>query len=92
MNFIYPVVIRKKEEGGFHAFFPDLACCEAEGDSIDDVIDRANEAAATWIMAEFEEEEPEFPPVSDLHDIVLQEGDLVRNISVNYRFRDGWDE
>ena len=43
-------------------------------------------------MAEFEEEEPEFPPVSDMHDIVLQEGDLVRNISVNYRFRDGWDE
>ena len=56
------------------------------------MIDRANEAAATWIMAEFEEEEPEFPPVSDMHDIVLQEGDLVRNISVNYRFRDGWDE
>ena len=92
MNFIYPAVIRKKANGSYHAFFPDLTCCEADGDSVDDVIDRANEAAATWIMAEFEEEEPEFPPVSDMHDIVFQEGDLVRNSSVNYRFRDGWDE
>ena len=54
MNFIYPAVIRKKANGSYHAFFPDLTCCEADGDSVDDVIDRANEAAATWIMAEFE--------------------------------------
>ena len=62
MNFIYPAVIRKKANGSYHAFFPDLTCCEADGDSVDDVIDRANEAAATWIMAEFEEEEPEEEP------------------------------
>ena len=92
MKFTYPAIIRKQDNGTWKAWLPDLACCEAEGDSVDDVIDRANEAAATWIMAEFEEEEPEFPPVSDMHDIVLQEGDFVRNISVNYRFRDGWDE
>ena len=31
-------------------------------------------------------------PVSDLHDIDLQEGEEVRNIAVNIRFTEGWDE
>ena len=36
MKFIYPAVFRKNEEGRYKAFFPDLACCEAEGDTLDD--------------------------------------------------------
>ena len=39
MKFIYPAVFRKNEEGRYKAFFPDLACCEAEGDTLDDAID-----------------------------------------------------
>ena len=70
MKFIYPAVFRKNEEGRYKAFFPDLACCEAEGDTLDDAIDNANEAAYNWIYA----------------------GDIVRNIQVNIRMYDGWDE
>ena len=42
MKFIYPAIIRKEENGTFKATFPDLACCEATGDSLDDVIEKAN--------------------------------------------------
>ena len=58
MKFIYPAVFRKKEDGGYDAHFPDLECCEASGETLDDAIDNANEAARTWITVELEEEDP----------------------------------
>ena len=76
MKFIYPAVFRPTEDKKYNAFFPDLACCEANGDTLDDAI----------------EFEGKLPPVSDESDLELQEGDVVRNISVNIRFQDGWDE
>ena len=92
MKFIYPAVFRKKEDGGYHAFFPDLERCEAFGYTLDDAIDNANEACRNWITVELEEEDPMLPYVSDIEDIQVEEGDIVRHISVNIRFRDGWDE
>ena len=92
MNFIYPAVFRKKEDGKYYASFPDLECCEASGETLDDAIDNANEAARNWITVELEEDEPELPCVSDIEDIEIVEGDIVRNISVNIRFYEGWDE
>ena len=38
------------------------------------------------------EAEPEFPPVTDLQDLDIKEGDVVRNIAVTVRFYVGWDE
>lgn len=89
---IYPAVFRKNEEGRYKAFFPDLACCEAEGDTLDDAIDNANEAAYNWIYAEVMEDEMDLPAISDESDLDLLEGDIVRNIQVNIRMYDGWDE
>ena len=91
MKFIYPAVFRKTENG-YHAFFPDLECCEASGDTLDDTIENANEACRNWITVELEEEEPNMPYVSDIEDIEIKDGDIVRNISVNIRFYEGWDE
>lgn len=91
MNFIYPAVFRKGEDGKYHASFPDLECCEAVGDTLDDAIDNANDAARSWLSVELEEE-PELPCVSDMEDIPAEEGDIIRNISVNIRFYEGWDE
>lgn len=92
MKFIYPAVFRPTEDGKYNAFFPDLECCEASGDTLDDAIENANEAVRTWITVELEEDEPILPYVSDISDIETQEGDIVRNISVNIRFYEGWDE
>ena len=92
MKFIYPAVFRKTEEGKYKGFFPDLECCEATGDSLDDVIENANAAAYDWIFLELSEDDCQLPPVSDAEDIELQKGDIIRNISVNIRFYEGWDE
>lgn len=91
MKFIYPAVFRKTDSGTFQAFFPDLECCYAEGETLDEAIDKANEAAYDWIYLELSEE-GSLPAISDESDMELQEGDIVRNISVNIRFTDGWDE
>ena len=81
MKFIYPAVFRKTEKGKYKGFFPDLECCEATGDSLDDVIENANAAAYDWISLELSEDDCQLPPVSDAEDIELQEGDIIRNIS-----------
>ena len=41
---------------------------------------------------ELSEEDCNLPSVSDESDMDLQDGDVVRNISVNIRFYEGWDE
>ena len=91
MKFIYPAVFRKIEEGKFTGYFPDLECCYAKGETLDDAIEAANEAAYNWISLELEED-GELPAISEQSDMDLKEGDIVRNISVNIRFYEGWDE
>lgn len=92
MKFIYPAIIRKTQDGLFKATFPDLACCTAEGDTVEDTVDRANEAAYDWIYLELSEDGGHLPPVTDISDLETEEGDIVRNICVNVRHTDGWDE
>lgn len=92
MKFIYPAVFRKTEKGTVEGFFPDLTDCRVEGSDLDDAIDKANDAAYDWISLELGDEFCDLPSVSDESDLELQEGDIVRNISVNIRFYEGWDE
>ena len=44
MKFIYPAVFRKTEDGTYEGHFPDLECCYAKGDTLEDAVDNANEA------------------------------------------------
>ena len=62
-----------------------------EGKFQEEAVDNANEAAYDWLYLEISED-GDLPPVSDIHDIELQEGEQVRNIAVNIRFTEGWDE
>ena len=50
------------------------------------------QAARNWLSLELTEEDPFIPYVSDEEDIDLKEGEFIRNISVNIRFYEGWDE
>lgn len=92
MKFTYPAIIKKTGTGGYRAVFPDLEHCEAEGETLDETVEKANEAAYDWISLELSEDDGELPAITDVRDIVLEEGDVVRNICVNIRFTDGWDE
>ena len=92
MKFIYPAVIRKETDGRYTVKLPDLEGCEAVGDSLDDVIEKANEAAVGWLELELTEDVPVPPPVTDKEDIQLAENELVRDICANVKFYDGWEE
>ena len=92
MKFIYPAVFRNTEKGTYQGFLPDLEDWFGEGEPLDEAIEEANAAAYNWISLELDEDDCQLPPVSDADDLELEEGDIVRNISVNIRFQDGWDE
>ena len=66
--------------------------CRAEGDTLEDCIENANSAAYDWIYVELSEFDGQLPAVTDITDIPLNDGDIVRNISVHVRLTDGWDE
>ena len=75
MKFIYPAVFHKTEEGHYKGYFPDLECCYGEGETLDDAIESANEAARDWITLELSEDEPMIPYVSDIEDIEVKDGE-----------------
>ena len=91
MKFIYPAVFHKTEEGHYKGYFPDLECCYGEGETLDEAIENANEAACNWLSVELEED-GHLPPVSDPADLELKEGEIIRNIAANIRLFDGYDE
>ena len=92
MTFIYPAVFTERADGSFEGYFPDLAGIEVEGRSLEFAVDEARDAMEAWLTAEFEEEEPELPPISDADEIRLQPGQRICDIAVHYRFHTGWDE
>jgi predicted RNase H-like HicB family nuclease len=92
MKFIYPAVFHKTDSGRFEGYFPDLEDCHVQGDTLEEAVDNANEAAYNWISSELMEEDWDLPPVSDEHDIEREAGDVIRNIAVTIRLFEGWDE
>ena len=76
MKFTYPAVFHKTEQGTYEGYFPDLACCYAKGDTLDEALEDAIHSAYDWISLELTEEEPDFPPVSDVADLGKSEGEL----------------
>ena len=73
MKFIYPAVFRKTDRGTYKGFFPDLAECYGEGETLDEAIEEANEAAYNWISLELDEDDCQLPPVSDEDDLELED-------------------
>ena len=92
MVFVYPAIFHKNDEGKFEGRFPDLEGCKGVGDTLDDAIEDANAAMYDWIYVELTEFGGNLPGKTVSDDIVLKEGEIIRNISVNIRFTDGWDE
>ena len=87
MKFTYPAVFHKTEQGTYEGYFPDLACCYAKGDTLDEALEDAIHSAYDWISLELTEEEPDFPPVSDVADLGKSEGEIARNIAAIFETR-----
>ena len=91
MKFVYPAVIEPAERG-FHAYFPDLAFCEAAGETRDEAARNARDAMYGWIDAELAEDDPDLPFATPHRDISYGDGAEIRDILIHYRFNTGWDE
>lgn len=85
MTFTYPAVFTPhKEDKGFHAYFPDLECCEADGPDLEDAVENARDAARDWITVELEDT-CDISPCSHADDIELKEGEFVKFIMVTIK-------
>ncbi len=92
MKFIYPAIFRKTDQNTYEGYFPDLECCRCRGNTLDEAVNAAIAAEREWISAELEEEDAVFPAISDAADLKLGENETLRNIGVNIRMFEGWDE
>lgn len=92
MKFFYPAIITHLEDGSYTAEFPDLEMCTAKGDDLEDCLENAISAAHDWIQVELEEDDPQLPPSSDKDDLSLKENQMAREILINYRMTEGWEE
>lgn len=85
MTFTYPAVFTPhKDDEGYHAEFPDLECCEAEGRDLEEAIEEAKDAAYNWLMLELEEG-GEFPEQTHVDDIELGEGCIAKQLLIRIK-------
>lgn len=93
MVFTYPALVKKTDQGQYQGYFPDLTMCEFKGEDLDSALEDARDSMYEWIRVELEEEdEPDLPAITDPAAIDLQPGESVHEISIHYRFSQGWDE
>ena len=81
MKLIYPAIFSPLEEmPGYCVTFPDLPGCVTQGESLEEAITMAADAASGWVLDEWEDGNPT-PESSRLSDIIPEnEGDFVNLI------------
>ena len=58
MKLIYAAVFENCEEGGYSVSFPDLPGCFTEGDTLQEALEMAEEAACGWLSGEIDAGRP----------------------------------
>lgn len=91
MKFVYPAVFIKVKRAATRVISR-ICLLRGKGETLDEAVENANEAALDWINLELSEDEVNLPPVSEVSDLELKEGDIVRNIQVTIKFMEGWEE
>ena len=73
MKLIYPAIF-KQEDIGYSVLVPDLIGCCTQGDTLEEAIQMAEDAALGWLLTALEENE-KVPEASKINDIKLQDKD-----------------
>jgi len=83
MRLVYPACFYPdKEEGGYTVDFPDLLGCVTEGDTLDEAMEMAQDAASFWLYQAVGEKQ-ELPKPSDIKDIQLEEDSFTSLIAID---------
>ncbi|HAG68876.1 MAG TPA: HicB family protein [Lachnospiraceae bacterium] len=71
MKLVYIAIFENCEEGGYSVSFPDLPGCFTEGDTLEEAMEMAQEAACGWICGEVEDgrEIPEATPRENIQEV-----------------------
>ena len=81
MTKVYPAIVHK-EDDGLWLEFPDLPGCFTQGDSLEELMENAEEALGAYLAVKMEYRE-EVPKASDISDIVTEGNDMKTYVKVD---------
>ena len=70
MKLVYPVCFYEEEEG-YSVVFPDLPGCVTQGDTLEQAMEMAEEAALGWLLITLEDGE-DLPTPTNIKDVKLE--------------------
>ena len=71
MKLVYPACFYTEEDGGYSVEVPDLKGCITQGDTLEEAIQMAEDAALGWILTSVENNE-ELPKATNIKEIKLE--------------------
>lgn len=71
MKLVYPACFYKEHNGGYSVVVPDLEGCCTQGDTLEEALEMARDAALGWILTSVEDGE-ELPKATDIKDVKLE--------------------
>lgn len=71
MKMVYPAIFYLEEQGGYSVIVPDLLGCNTQGETLQEAIEMAQDAALGWLLTAAEEKE-DFPKMSDIKTIKIE--------------------
>ncbi len=80
-HYIYPAII-EQTENNYCLYFPDLPGCVASGDTVEKVVELAQEAAQDYLW-ELEHDGDDVPAATPTASLSLNEGDALCIVDVN---------
>ena len=71
MKLVYPACMYEEDDGGYSVEVPDLKGCCTQGNTLQEALEMAQDAALGWILTSIEDDE-EIPEASKIEDIELE--------------------
>ena len=71
MKLVYPACMYEEDDGSYSVEVPDLKGCCTQGNTLQEALEMAQDAALGWILTSIEDDE-EIPEASKIEDIDLE--------------------
>ena len=75
MEYIYPAIFRRNDDGSFTIVYPDLPGCISEGKTLGNAMSMAESALTQWIEYLIDKNE-EIPHASDIMELSVEEDEF----------------
>jgi predicted RNase H-like HicB family nuclease len=84
MEYVYPAVFHKNNDGSYTVTYPDLPGCISEGKSLGNALQMAQSALAQWIEY-LTDKKQALPKASMFNEVAADEGDFVNLVRAEAR-------